>query len=108
MDQLEAEARPLAAPEIIELELLQTLRRLVRHNHIDQTQAENALLNLEALHIQTYSHTPLRHRIWELRDNLTAYDAAYFALAELLDAPLWTRDKKFQNVPGHEAHVEIL
>ena len=97
----------LAAPEIIELELLQTLRRLRRMNLIDDATGGKALLNVDELAIERFSHAPLRARIWGLRGNLTAYDAAYFALAEMLDAPLWTRDSKYASVPGHRALIEI-
>jgi predicted nucleic acid-binding protein len=107
-DRLEAENHAIAAPEIIELEVLQTLRRLCRQGLLDQSGAGMALRIFGAMEIERYSHAPLRRRIWELRDNLTAYDAAYVALAELLDAPLWTRDEKFRSVPGHGVRIEIL
>jgi len=107
-DQMSADGRALAAPEVIELEVLQALRRQLRHKRFDRSRAEEALQIFAALEIERFSHLPLRPRIWALRENLTAYDAAYFALAELLDAPLWTRDKKFRDVPGHQAHIEIL
>ncbi|MDZ7629069.1 MAG: type II toxin-antitoxin system VapC family toxin [Parvularculaceae bacterium] len=101
-------AHALAAPEIIELEVLQTLRRLRRMGLIDDATADRALLNVGELAIERFSHLPLRSRIWALRDKLTAYDAAYFALAEILDTPLWTRDGKYSSVPGHSARIEIL
>jgi len=107
-EKIIASRASLAAPEIIDLEVLQTLRRFLRQGQIDETRAENAIRNFDDLAIEKFSHTPLQMRIWSLRDNLTAYDAAYFALAELLDAPLWTRDEKFHSVPGHAARIEVL
>ena len=107
-DQLMGEGHALAAPEVIELEVLQALHRLLWLDRINLTTADRAMAVFAAMEIERYSHLPLRSRIWSLRDNLTAYDAAYFALAELLDAPLWTRDNKFSDIPGHQARVEIL
>jgi predicted nucleic acid-binding protein len=107
-EQLSREGRALAAPEIIELEVLQALRRLVRQKRIAASRADAALGIFAAMEIERYSHVPLGPRIWELRDNLTSYDAAYFALAELLGATLWTRDRKYANVPGHRARIEFL
>ncbi|MEO0982276.1 MAG: type II toxin-antitoxin system VapC family toxin [Pseudomonadota bacterium] len=107
-ERLRDKGLALAAPEIIELEVLQALRRLARLDRIDASAADNALNILSAMEIERFSHRPLRTRIWEMRDNLTAYDAAYFALAELLDAPLWTRDRKFRDVPRHAARIEIV
>ena len=107
-DLLVRDGRMLAAPEVIDLEVLQALRRLVRDKRLTTERAQYALENLDALEIERFGHRPLAARIWALRENLTAYDAAYFALAELLDAPLWTRDAKFQSVPGHDARVVVF
>lgn len=106
--QLRASNEVLGAPELIDLEVLQVLRRQARRNEIDAGQAGGAIGIFDGLPIERFSHRPLRARIWDLRDNLTACDAAYFALAELLEAPLWTRDAKFRDVPGARAHIEIL
>lgn len=106
--RLDAAGRNLAAPEVIDLEILQTLRRLVRMGRIGEARAAAALGVFESAPIERHSHRLLRARIWALRENLTAYDAAYFALAEMLDAPLWTRDEKFSSVPGHRAQIEVL
>ncbi len=65
-----------------------------------------ALEDLASARISKYPHTPLVARIWELRGNLTAYDAAYVALAEVLDAPLVTTDGRLAQAPGHRARVE--
>lgn len=107
-DRLSDDRRALAAPEVIELEVLQTLRRLTRGGHLELSRAAEAIRIFTALEIERFSHRPIGPRIWALRENLTAYDAAYFALAELLDAPLWTRDGKFRSVPGHGVRIEVL
>jgi predicted nucleic acid-binding protein len=69
---------------------------------------EVALQDLLALDVHRYSHEPLLARIWELRANLTAYDAAYIALAEVLDAPLLTLDARLARASGHLARVTVI
>ena len=105
--RLEDSASALVTPEVFDLEVLQVMRRFVRQGG-DTTRVAQGFQTLSDLHIERYSHGPLRSRIWELRENLTAYDAAYFALSEMLDAPLWTQDAKFAGVPGSSAHVELI
>lgn len=99
---------PLVAPEILDLELLQVLRRMVNSGRLDLRDAEAGLKTLSDLNIQRFPHRILTDRIWALRHNLTAYDAAYFALAEVLGVPLWTRDAKFAGIPGANVVVEVL
>lgn len=98
----------MAAPEVFDLEVIQALRRLIRLGWIDQPRAVSAVAVFQTAPITRFSHSALTKRIWALRENLTAYDAAHFALAEMLDAPLWTRDKKFASVPGHRAQVKVV
>jgi predicted nucleic acid-binding protein len=107
-DRVRPKAKELAAPAVIDLEILQALRRLLQLKQVDRRRAKEAIELFESFTIERFSHRLLRPRIWALRENLTAYDAAYFALAELLGAPLWTRDAKFRSVPGGAARVEIL
>lgn len=107
-DRLAAQDATLVAPELVDLEILQTMRRYVRAGKFDTVRARLALQNFDDLSIMRFSHAPLQARIWSLRDNLTAYDAAYVALAELLEAPLWTRDEKYRSVPGHGIAIEVL
>ena len=64
--------------------------------------------DLADLPITRFDHEPLLERVWALKDNLTAYDATYVALAEALDAPLITRDKKLAAAPGHQATIEVV
>ena len=107
-DRIEAAGREMAAPEAFDLEVLQTLRRLSYRNVIDQDHAAKAMAVFRNAPIDRFAHRLLTPRIWQLRENLTAYDAAYFALAEMLEAPLWTRDAKFADVPGASAVVHVL
>jgi predicted nucleic acid-binding protein len=85
---------PLHAPEIVEPETLNALRNLVRARAVTDRRADEAVDDLGVIRLIRYPHDPLRERIWELRHNLTAYDAAYLALAEALDgAVLMTGDR---------------
>ncbi len=87
---------------------MQVLRRLYRRQKISAAQAQHALRLLNALLVNRFEHQAVCERIWSMHDNLTAYDAAYSSLAEVLDAPLWTCDRKFAAVPGHKVIVEML
>jgi predicted nucleic acid-binding protein len=77
---------PLRAPELIDLETLNVLRRLVRRGVVSVRRAEQAVADLGDVRLVRYRHAPLRERVWALRDRLTAYDASYLALAEGLEA----------------------
>ena len=77
---------PLRAPELIEPETLNALRRLVARGTVSDRRATEAASDLANTRLVRYPHAPLRERVWELRDNLTAYDATYLALAEGLGA----------------------
>ena len=89
------------------MEIVQALRRLVRLGDIDAERAEQALEDLENLVIERYSHQELLARVWQLRESMTAYDGAYVALAEALDAPLLTCDAKLARSHGHGAIIEL-
>ncbi len=84
------------------------LRRYVRDRTITEQRGKEALEDLGGLPLSRYPHDFLIPRIWELRTTLTAYDAAYVALAELLDAHLLTCDRKIASAPGHRAKVEVV
>ena len=84
------------------------LRRHVSGGLLTASRAQDALHDLSELAVTRYPHHMLLGRMWELRDNLTAYDAAYVALAEALDAPLVTCDRKLASAPGHYAHIEVI
>lgn len=98
----------LAAPELIDLEVLSVLRRSVAAGTMPQRRAELAITDLRDLPMQRAPHTPLLPRCWELRDNVTPYDAAYVALAEALAAPLLTTDARLMRAPGIRCAVELL
>jgi len=94
-------------PHLLDLEIAQVLRRWVRRRELDIRRAREALDDFADLPLFRYPHQPFLSRIWTLRDRLTAYDAAYVALAETLDAPLLTRDRRLA-VAGHGATVEVV
>ena len=98
---------PLHAPHMLDVEVAHALRRCALHGDIDERHGRDSLGDLAAMSIERHGHQPLLERIWQLRHNLTAYDAAYLALAESLDAPLLTRDLALASVAGHHARVEL-
>jgi predicted nucleic acid-binding protein len=106
--RIAASGEQFAAPEVIDLEVLQALRRQLRLGKIEAKRAHQALELLNALPLARLSHQLLNSRIWQLRENATAYDAAYLALAELLNASLWTRDAKYLGIPAHRVEIEVL
>ncbi|MEX0692567.1 MAG: type II toxin-antitoxin system VapC family toxin [Gemmatimonadales bacterium] len=107
-DRVRQAAGQVQAPEILDLEVLATLRRLVEASRTPVHQAELALKDFLQLPIRRHGHRDLAPRIWELRHNLTAYDGAYIALAEALDAPLITCDARLAAAPGHSATIEVM
>jgi predicted nucleic acid-binding protein len=98
----------LHAPHLLDIEVAQVLRRAVNTRVVSTVRAREALVDLSQLRLQRYLHFPFLGRVWELRGNLTAYDAVYIALAETLGATLLTRDKKIALSPGHQARVEVI
>jgi predicted nucleic acid-binding protein len=98
----------LAVPELADLEVASVLRRQLRSGALDARRAGLALADLAALPARRAPHRPLLPRCWELRENLTIYDAAYVALAEALDATLLTGDGQLARAPGPTCRVEVL
>ena len=98
----------LHAPHLLDLEIAQVLRRYALTGELNPTRGLQALEDLADFPLTRYPHDLLLPRIWELRHNLTAYDAAYIALAEALAAPLFTRDAAFASAPGHHAQIELI
>jgi predicted nucleic acid-binding protein len=98
----------LHAPHLLDIEVAQVLRRLSVGGEVKSARAQKALADLSQLRIRRYPHTQLLERVWQLRDNLTAYDAAYVALAEALGASLLTRDRRMSVAPGVRATVELV
>ena len=98
----------LHAPHLLDVEVAQALRRYVRDGDLDSAAAEAALGDLRALDLRRHAHEPLLGRVWTLRNNLTAYDAVYVALAEALDAALLTCDGRLTRAPGAAKRVELV
>lgn len=96
----------LQAPHLIDIEFLHALRRLVRVRALTEPRAADARSDFAALSIVRYPHAPLADRMWDLRSNLTAYDAAFVALSEALDVPLITCDTRLGS-SVHGATVEV-
>jgi predicted nucleic acid-binding protein len=103
-----AAGESLYAPHLLDAEVTQALRRYVAVHGLSVSRAEEALQDLMDLRVHRYPHTPFLRRIWELRNNLTSYDALYVALAEALGAMLITCDAKLAAAPGHRARVEVI
>ncbi|WP_019818592.1 type II toxin-antitoxin system VapC family toxin [Saccharomonospora saliphila] len=100
--------QPWAAPHAIDLECASTLRGLVRRSKLSADEAARALTLLRRMRLRRFEHDLLLPRVWELRHTMWPYDAAYVALAELLDAELLTVDTKFERVPGLRCVVRCL
>ncbi len=107
-ERIFAYADTLHAPHVLDVEVAQLLRRYVMAGIITAHRGQEALDDLLDLALTPYPHLALLGRVWELHDNLTAYDAAYVALAEALGAPLVTCDGKLALAPGHHARVELI
>ncbi len=98
----------LHAPHLLDLEVASALRRLVGRRAITATAASTALDDLQHLPVRRVPHVRLLPRCWELRRNLSIYDAVYVALAEALDLPLLTADRRLARAPGIRCDVEVL
>ncbi len=97
----------LHVPHLFEVEVMNVLRRYASGRGFSERRGAELLEDLTTMRITRYPHTALLSRVWELRENLTAYDAAYVALAETLEAPLITRDERLPRAPGIRAEVEV-
>lgn len=96
------------APHLLDVEVAQVLRRYTRTGELDPTRGLQALEDLVDLPLTRYPHDLFLLRVWELRHNVTAYDAAYIALAEALGALLLTRDAALASAPGNRARIELI
>jgi len=103
-----ATSASLHAPHVIDLEVAQVARRLVRDGVATAQRGRELLEDLRDLEIERYPHDVLLERIWQLRDRMTAYDAAYVALAEALGAPLVTCDARLSRAAGDLVEVELV
>lgn len=107
-DRLEAPGETIHAPHLIDVEMLHALRGLVLRGGISRTRSEEVRADFADLKLSRYAHVAFLDRIWELKENLTAYDAAYVVLAETLNAPLITADTRLARAPGIRAEVEVF
>jgi predicted nucleic acid-binding protein len=98
----------LIAPHLTDIEFLSVLRRQVARGEVLVRRAEFAVRDLLELRMRRAPHAPFADRIWQLRDNLTPYDAAYVAVAEALQVPLLTADRRLAKAPGIRCEVTLL
>jgi len=107
-ERLYRNAGDLHAPHLVDVEVLSALRRLVRAGELRAGRAAQAIDDLTFLRIVRHGHLDLVMRAWELRQNATAYDAIYLALAESLDATLVTCDRRLGSAPGQAVRIEVI
>ena len=98
----------LHAPHLVDVELVQGLRRLVRSGEVSSVRADEAIADLIDLDLHRHAHVDLLGRAWRLRDNITAYDAMYVTLAEAIEATIVTCDSPLAKAPGHRARIEVI
>ena len=108
VDRVLRSGETIAAPHVLDLEVAHVLRRFVMAGELTEARARVVIEDRRALGICRYPHDVLLDRIWQLRVNCTAYDDAYPALSEALDAPLITCDTTLAGVPGASASVEVI
>lgn len=103
-----APGQQMHAPYLLDIEVLQVLRRLIQRKEMVPARASAALGDYAGMTMERHAHTPLLLRVFELRDSMTAYDGAYVALAEALDAPLVTCDSRLARSHGHRAKITLI
>ena len=103
-----AEDGDLHGPHLIDTEILHALRAMIARDQISAERAEGVRSDFAELALVRYPHVPFSDRVWELRHNLSAYDATFVALAEALSAPLVTCDARLASAPAHDARVELF
>jgi predicted nucleic acid-binding protein len=107
-ERLLEEGLPLHAPHLIDVEVTEVLWRYAATQQIEPARCRDALDALQGFPLRRHQHDVLFPRVWELRHNLTAYDATYVALAEALDVTLLTRDRRVAAAIGHRARVNLV
>ena len=107
-ERIQDPSESLHAPHLLDLEVAQAYRRAVYEGAVSAARAAEALEDLVLLDVFRYPHDRLLPRVWELRQNLTAYDASYVALAEALDCPLLTCDRRLARSGHGRARVELV
>lgn len=98
----------LAVPHLVDSEIVQALRSQVRRGEVDAADAQRAIDTWARLGIQRVGLVGLLRRVWELRENLTAYDATYVAVAETLGCPLLTADRRLARAPGPACPITLV
>lgn len=98
----------LHAPHLVDVEVVQGLRRLVRMGEVSSARADEAIADLVDLDLHRHPHVDLLSRAWKLRDNVSAYDAMYVALAEAIDATIVTCDRPLAKAPGRGSRIEVI
>lgn len=101
-------ATDVAAPDLVDVETTAVLRKRWRAGTISDRRFAEAIDDLEALHVDRYPTLPFMRRAYELRANVTAYDAAYVALAEVLGCELLTADRRLAGAPGLQCSIRVL
>ena len=101
-------ANELHAPHLLDIEVLHTLRRLTNLRQLDPPTAQQALESFQEMTVIRHPHGPLLEFMWEMRSSISAYDAAYVALAEALEMPLLTCDAKLARASGHGAKIVLI
>lgn len=102
------DADELHAPHLVDVEVVQGLRRLVRMGEVSSGRANEAIVDLADLDLYRHPHVDLLGRAWKLRDNVSAYDAMYVALAEALEATVVTCDRPLAKAPGRGTRIEVI
>jgi predicted nucleic acid-binding protein len=98
----------IAGPDLLRIEVTSVVRRHVQAGRLTLDQAAGAIHDVLDLPVRVFATAPLLPRVWELRDNLSAYDACYVALAEALETPLLTADRRLATAPGIRCTVEVI
>src|SRR5258706_2977449 len=107
-ERIYSRGESLHAPHLLDVEVAQVLRRLVREGSVSAPRADQAIQDLLDLRVTRYPHFVFLPRIWRLRDNFSAYDAAYVAVTEKLDATLITRDARLASASARLVSIELF
>ena len=106
--RLANETEAVCAPHLVDVEIVQAMRRYVSRGRLSAERGALALAHWRNLDVARYPHEPFLDRVWELRANVSAYDAVYVALAEALSMVLVTGDARLFRAPGISARVELV
>ena len=106
-DRIADQREAIQVPHLVDVELIHVIRRFVMRNVVGAERGEMAIRLWRMLDVQRHEHEPFMVRIWQLRNNFSAYDAIYVALAEALSAPLITADRRLAAAPGSGIRVEV-